>query len=75
MYDNLPRVFWRKSAKIWNSTAKDCYNIKCNCSNCFIYNTYFKDTPDECMMKYYVKYLLMKIGKPKEEEIFTKENY
>ena len=64
IYDDIPLFYIRKSVKTWNPTAKDCYELNCNCSKCFIYHTYFKGTDDECMMKYFVKYMLIKTGAP-----------
>ena len=64
MYNDIPLFFLRESTKKWNPTAKDCYEINCDCTRCFIYKTYFKHRKSECMMKYCVKYLLMKIGAP-----------
>ena len=65
MYNEIPLFFLRHSTKQWNDTAIDCYNINCNCEKCFIYNTYFRKYKQECMMKYCVKYFLMKLGAPK----------
>ena len=65
MHIHLPEIPIRESIKMWNRTAKECYEIKCNCKKCFIYDTYFKDSGEICHMKYYVFYLLQKLGKPK----------
>lgn len=54
----------RENVKLWNQTAKDCYAKKCICENCFIYHKFFKNNDDFCHMKYYVGYLLEKLGKP-----------
>ncbi len=64
MYNNTPSLPIRDNVKLWNKTATDCYELKCQCEKCFIYKTYFKENNDKCMMKYYVMYLLEKIGHP-----------
>lgn len=64
MYNNLPPLPIRENTKCWNRTAIDCYLIKCDCSKCFIYNTFFKDSDEDCKMKYYVVYYLKLLGKP-----------
>ncbi len=68
MTELLPRLFMRKNVKEWNNTAVDCYQLNCNCKKCFIHNTYFKDKPYTCKMKYYVQLLLKKLGAPKDFE-------
>lgn len=69
--DDLPHILpqniglpYRDNVKIWNDTAKECYYLKCSCENCFIYKTYFFNTPEKCKMKYYVYYFLKKLGAP-----------
>ena len=64
MYNNLPPLPYRENTKFWNKTAIDCFSIKCDCENCFLYKTFFQNTEDECKMKYFVKYNLLKIGLP-----------
>ena len=61
---NTPNSPLRGNIKIWNDTAKDCYQLGCDCEHCFIYNTFFKGSEDICQMKYYVEKLLQKLGKP-----------
>lgn len=65
MYISSPPFPIREKIKEWNGTAKECYELNCNCSECFIYKTYFQSSGESCKMKYYVKYLLQKIGKPR----------
>ena len=55
----------RENIKQWNDTAIECYEMNCNCLKCFIYKTYFRENKETCKMKYYVEYLLKKIGKPR----------
>lgn len=57
----------RENIKLWNQTAKDCYFNGCNCGTCFIFKTYFLGKDEECMMKFYVDYLVKKLGKPKDK--------
>ena len=61
---NTPNSPLRSNIKLWNETAKDCYFIGCDCSKCFIYNTFFKDTGELCQMRYYVEKFLQKLGRP-----------
>ena len=63
----LSNKLYRKDVKIWNDTAKDCYEIGCNCEKCYLYQTYFLHNKWKCYMKRYVKYLLSKIGKPETD--------
>ena len=65
MYEeNLPHLPIRDNIRLWNRTATECYEHNCECKTCFIYKTYFVDNDDFCHMKFYVKYLLEKIGLP-----------
>ena len=66
----IPKLYLRKNVKEWNKTAIDCYNIGCDCSKCFIYETYFKDKYYTCKMKYYVQLMLNQLGIPKEENLY-----
>lgn len=66
MYDKLPLPPLRENIKFWNKTAIDCYEINCNCDKCFLYTTFFKNKNRVCYMKYYVFYMIKKLGKPKE---------
>ena len=66
MYKDLPLPSpLRENIKLWNDTAIDCYEIHCNCDKCFLYHTFFENKEYFCHMKYYVYYLIKKLGKPK----------
>ena len=65
MCNNIPHhAPIRENIKLWNKTARECYENNCNCEKCFIFKTYFEESDEICHMKYYVKTLLEKIGKP-----------
>jgi len=71
MYNNLPHLPYRKNVKFWNKTALDCYEIGCNCENCLLYKIFFSEADNECKMKYFVQYNLIKIGKPDISKIYN----
>lgn len=49
----------------WNRTARECYEIGCNCRNCLI----FIVLGYRCKMKQAVFELVRKFGVPKEDEL------
>ncbi len=52
------------NSKNWTPTAKECYQIGCNCSKCNIYKIYFSGKYFRCRMKETVIELVRKLGKP-----------
>ena len=54
------------SSRNWTPTAIDCYSIGCQCSKCFLFKIYFKNSDAKCMMKQNVIELVRKYGVPKE---------
>lgn len=65
MDTKLPPKIFRESVRVWNSTARDCYDIGCDCSRCELYELYFKHYKDGCHMKEFVQFLIKKIGTPR----------
>lgn len=58
-FDDLPDELTRH----WTKLAIDCYSIGCNCKKCIIPEIM---TSQKCMMKYVVKELIKKHGKPEK---------
>ena len=50
--------------KNWTPTAKECYQLGCNCSKCNLYKIYFTKSLFKCKMKETVIELVRKYGKP-----------
>lgn len=50
----------------WTRSAVECYERNRNCKGC-IYDNFFSDKTQKCMMPQTVKYLLQKLGKPKNK--------
>ncbi len=66
----------KSSQKEWTRSAIECYELGCQCEACFLYHTYFKNTPHKCKMYETVKRLIRKAGIPLvyEKKIRQKKN-
>jgi len=62
MLSPLPSDICRR----WTPTAVYCYSIGCKCSICPIAQEHLTLQNRKCKMRYVVRELVRKIGKPKE---------
>lgn len=74
--DVIPREYWNKKREkrignrdvfpyTWTSEAVECYEIGCRCSRC---TNISDDIKPSCRMKYTVRELVKRYGKPGKDE-------